>query len=191
LQQLPGFSKDYQASLAEAKRLLAEAGYPNGFKTVLSNRAVKLPYIDFGVYLISSWKKIGVEAEHKIEESATWSKTRLTRDFELLVDPFGYAAAGDPDEVMSKFLSDSPENWGRFKDPVVDDLFDQQKVERDEQKRAELVKAMQKRLIEKTWELFGLWWTRIEARSSTIRNYTPHPSHWLNRRLEDVWLAEK
>src|SRR5688500_336831 len=191
LQQLPGFSKDYQASLAEAKRLLAEAGYPNGFKTVLTNRAVKLPYIDFGIYLISSWKKIGVQAEHKIEESATWSKTRLTRDFELLVDPFGYAAAGDPDEVMSKFLSDSPENWGRFKDPVVDDLFDQQKVERDEQKRAELVKAMQKRLIEKTWELFGLWWTRIEARSSTIRNYTPHPSHWLNRRLEDVWLAEK
>jgi peptide/nickel transport system substrate-binding protein len=191
LQQLPGFSKDYQASLAEAKRLLAEAGYPNGFKTVLTNRAVKLPYIDFGIYLISSWKKIGVQAEHKIEESATWSKTRLTRDFELLVDPFGYAAAGDPDEVMSKFISDSPENWGRFKDPVIDDLFDKQKVERDEQKRAELVKAMQKRLIEKNWELFGLWWTRIEARSSNIRNYTPHPSHWLNRRLEDVWLAEK
>jgi ABC-type transport system substrate-binding protein len=171
--------------------LLAESGYPNGFKTVLTNRAVKLPYIDFGVYLISSWKRIGVEVEHKIEESATWSKTRLTRDFELLVDPFGYAAAGDPDEVMSKFLSDSPENWGRFKDPVVDDLFEQQKIEQDKQKRIELVKTMQKRILEKNWELFGLWWTRIEARSSKIRNYTPHPSHWLNRRLEDVWLAEQ
>ena len=100
LQQLPGFGKDYDASLKEAKRLLAEAGYPNGFKAVLTNRNVKLPYIDLAVYFISAWKKIGVEAEHKIEESATWSKTRLTRDFELLVDPFGYAAAGDPDEVM-------------------------------------------------------------------------------------------
>jgi peptide/nickel transport system substrate-binding protein len=191
LQQLPGFSKDHAASLAEAKRLLAEAGYPNGFKTVLTNRSVKLPYIDLGVYLISTWKKIGVEAEHKIEESATWSKSRLTRDFELLVDPFGFAAAGDPDEVMSKFLSDAPENWGRFKDPVVDDLFEKQKVETDEQKRAQLVKDMQKRIIEKTWEIMGLWWTRIEARSAKIQNYTPHPSHWLNRRLEDVWLAEK
>jgi hypothetical protein len=29
------------------------------------------------------------------------------------------------------------------------------------------------------------------VRSARIRNYDPHPSHWLNRRLEDVWLAEK
>jgi ABC-type transport system substrate-binding protein len=63
---------------------LAEAGYPDGFRTVLTNRNVKLPYIDLAVYLISSWKKIGVEAEHKLEESATWSQSRVTRDFELL-----------------------------------------------------------------------------------------------------------
>jgi peptide/nickel transport system substrate-binding protein len=191
LQQLPGFSKDYDASLAEAKRLLAEAGYPSGFKTVLTNRSVKLPYIDLGVYLVSTWKKIGVEAEHKLEESATWSQSRLNRDFELLVDPFGFAAAGDPTEVMSKFTSDSPENWGRFKDPVADEFFAKQKVERDEQKRSQLVKDMQKRIIEKNWVLMGLWWTRLEVRSARIRNYEPMPSHWLNRRLEDVWLAEK
>jgi peptide/nickel transport system substrate-binding protein len=191
LQRLPGFSKDYDASLKEAKRLLTEAGYPDGFKVVLTNRSVKLPYIDLGVYLISAWKKIGVEAEHKIEESATWSKSRLTRDFELLVDPFGFAAAGDPDEVMSKFISNSPENWGRYKDPVVDELFEKQKVERDEQKRAQLVKDMQRRIIEKNWEIMGLWWTRVEVRTAKIRNYDPMPSHWLNRRLEDVWLAEK
>jgi len=191
LQQLPGFGKDSEAGLKEAKRLLAEAGYPNGFKTVLTNRAVKLPYIDLGVYLVSTWKKIGVEAEHKLEESATWSQSRLNRDFELLVDPYGFAAAADPDEVMSKFLSNSPENWGRFKDPIVDELFEKQKVERDEQQRAQLVKDMQKRILEKTWVIPGLWWTRLEVRSARIRNYEPMPSHWLNRRLEDVWLTEK
>jgi ABC-type transport system substrate-binding protein len=118
LQALPGFGKDHQANLREARRLLADAGYPNGFHTVLTNRTVKLPYIDFGVYVVSEWKKIGVEAEHKLEESATWSKSRLTRDFELLVDPFGFAAEGDPDEIMVKFISNSPSNWGRF--PVKD-----------------------------------------------------------------------
>lgn len=191
LQQLPGFGKDHEANLKEAKRLLAEAGYPNGFKVVLTNRSVKLPYIDLGVYLVSAWKKIGVEAEHKLEESATWSKSRLTRDFELLVDPFGFAAAADPDEIMSKFTSTSPENWGRFKDPVVDELFARQRVERDEATRVQLVKDMQKRIIEKNWEIMGLWWSRLEVRTARIRNYTPHPSHWLNRRLEDVWLSEK
>src|SRR5262249_24176488 len=157
LAPLPGFGRHYEANLKEAKRLLAEAGYPNGFKTVLTNPAVKLPHIDFSVYVISTWKKIGVDAEHNVEESRTWSKSRLTRDFELLVNPFGFAAAADPDEVMSQFISDSPENWRRYKDSVVDELFAKQKVERDEQKRAQLVKDMQKRIIEKTWQIMGLW----------------------------------
>ena len=34
-------------------------------------------------------------------------------------------------------------------------------------------------------------WSRAEVRSSRIRNYDPHPNHWMNRRLEDVWLSEK
>src|SRR5712691_12476085 len=136
----PGFSKDHEANLKEAKRLLTEAGYANGFKTVLTNRSIKLPYIDLGVYVISAWKKIGVEAEHKIEETATYSQTRVNRDFELLIDPYGSQTVSDPDELLTKFTSKSPSNWGRFSEPAADKLFDQQKVELDEPKRIQLVK---------------------------------------------------
>ena len=191
LQAMPGFGKDYEANLKEAKRLLAEAGYPDGFKTVLTNRNIKLPYVDFAVYVISAWKKIGVEAEHKLEESATWSKTRVTRDFELLVDPYGSQTVGDPDEMLVKFTTGASNNWGRFSAPVVDALFQQQAREMNEQKRIPLVKEMQKRVLEKVWRIQGLMGTRLEVRSAKIRNYEPQPSHWMNRRFEDVWLAEK
>ena len=191
LQQFPGFGKDHEANLQEAKRLLAEAGYPNGFQTVLTNRNIKLPYIDLAVYIISAWKKIGVEAEHKVEESATYSKTRVTRDFELLIDPYGSATVGDPDEMLDKFVTGASSNWGRFSDPVVDKLFEQQSREMDEQKRIELVKQIDRRVLEKVWRIQGLWTNRLEVRSTKIRNYKPQPSHWMNRRFEDVWLAEK
>jgi peptide/nickel transport system substrate-binding protein len=191
LQQMAGFGKDHEANLREAKRLLAEAGYPDGFKTVLTNRNVKLPYIDMAVYLISSWKKIGVEAEHKLEESATWSQTRVNRDFELLVDPYGSQTVGDPDELLDKFTSEGQENWGRFKEPTGDALYKQQAREMNEEKRIQLVKEQQKAVLEKMWWIPGLWWTRVEVRSARIRNYEPQPSHWMNRRLEDVWLAGK
>jgi len=191
LQALPGYGKDFQANLREAKRLLAEAGYPNGFKMVLTNRNVKLPYIDLGVYLISAWKKIGVEAEHKLEESATWTQTRINRDFEIIVDPSGSSTVADPDEMFTKFTTGGSANYSRFSEPLVDALYGQQKTEMNEEKRIQLVKEMQKRVLEKSWWIPGLWWTRIEVRSARIRNYEPHPSHWLNRRLEDVWLAEK
>jgi hypothetical protein len=42
LQELPGFGTDHETNLREVKRLLAEAGYPNGFKTVLTSRDVWL-----------------------------------------------------------------------------------------------------------------------------------------------------
>jgi ABC-type transport system substrate-binding protein len=111
LQELPGFRKDHEANLREAKRLLAEAGYANGFKTVLTNRAVKLPYIDLGVYLISSWKKIGVEAEHKLEESATWSKSRVTRDFVLMVDHYGSSSVRSLPICGNEWASTAPSTF--------------------------------------------------------------------------------
>src|SRR2546428_7566967 len=104
LQALPGFGKDSEANLKEAKRLLAEAGYPDGFKTVLTNRSIKLPYIDMGVYLLSAWKKVGIEAEHRLEESATCSKSWSTRVFELLLDPMGTSAVADSAVYLAQFI---------------------------------------------------------------------------------------
>jgi peptide/nickel transport system substrate-binding protein len=143
------------------------------------------------VYIVSAWKKIGVQAEHKVEESATWTDNRRNRAFELMVDPYGSTAAGDPDEMLVKFITGSSENYGRFSDPEVDALYDRQKVELDPQKRIELVKEIQRKVIGRSWWLPGLWWTRIEVRSAKIKNYEPHHNHWMNRRLEDVWLAQK
>jgi peptide/nickel transport system substrate-binding protein len=191
LEKFPGFGRDHAANLREAKRLLAEAGFPNGFKTVLTNRNIKMPYIDLAVYLISSWKKIGVEAEHKVEETATWSQSRLNREFALLIDPYGSQTVGDPDEMLDKFVTGQPENWGRMSDPVVDDLFALQSKEMNEAKRIQLVKQMSRRVLEKAWRIHGLWTTRLEVRTARLRNYEPLPSHWNNRRFEDVWLTAK
>ncbi len=190
LQEMPGFGRDHQANIQEAKRLLTEAGYPDGFKTVLLNRAVKLPYIDFGVYLVSAWKKIGIEAEHKLEESATWYKSLRTRNYTLAVRPAGSQGDGDPDQVMVAFTTGASANFSKLSIPAVDRLFQQQKVELDEAKRIKLVQEMQKVLLRDMWFMPVLWWTRIELRSARIRNYEPHHSHHMNRRFEDMWLAK-
>src|SRR6058998_2956275 len=80
LQRLPGFGKDMEKNRAEAKKLLAEAGYPNGFKVVLKNRNIKIPYQDFAVFVIQEWRKVGVEAEHRPLETAAWFADGRDRD---------------------------------------------------------------------------------------------------------------
>ena len=90
LERLPGFGRDAEKNRAEARRLLAEAGYPNGFKVVLKNRNVKLPYQDWAVYVIQEWRKIGVEAEHRPLETAAWyADGRDQGNFEVMVFPTG------------------------------------------------------------------------------------------------------
>ncbi len=190
LQQMPGFGKNHEANLTEAKRLLAAAGYPDGFQTVLTNRAVKLPYIDFAVYLISAWQKIGVQVEQRLLESATWIKDLRTRNFALAVDPGG-AITGDPDEHLVRWTCGAPNNYGRFCDPKIDALYTQQAREPDEAQRIAQVREIQRVIMGNPYWLQGLWLVRAEVRSARIRGYKPNPSHWDNRRLQDVWLAEK
>jgi hypothetical protein len=65
------------------------------------------------------------------------------------------------------------------------------KTKLDEQKHIELVKEMQKLLLQKAWWIPGLWWTREKVRTARIHNDEPRPSHRMYRRLEDAWLSAK
>jgi peptide/nickel transport system substrate-binding protein len=190
IETIPGFWRDAEKSRAEAKRLLAEAGYPNGFKVVLKNRNIKLPYQDWAVYVIQEWKKIGIEAEHRPQETATWyADGRDKGNFELVVFPTG-AFVDDPDQLLAPYITGAPQNWARFSDPALDDLYSRQARALDPVERRKLVIEFQKILLEKAYHMPGLWWSRNVVHWAKVKNYVAPPSHFTNQKLQDVWLAE-
>jgi len=190
LEKLPGFGRDAEKSRAEAKRLLTEAGYPNGFKMVLKNRNVKLPYQDWAVYVIQEWKKIGIEAEHRPLETATWFADGRDRgSFELMVQPAG-AFIDDPDQLLNPYVTGSPQNWGRFANPGLDDLYARQARTLDPTERRKLVIELQKIVLDNAYYMPGLWWSRNVVHWAKVKNYVAPPSHFTNQKLQDVWLAE-
>jgi len=190
LEKLPGFWRDADKSRAEAKRLLAEAGYPNGFKVVLKNRNVKLPYQDFAVYAIQEWRKIGVEAEHRPLETAAWyTDGRDQGNFELMVFPTG-AFIDDPDALLAPYITGSSQNWARFSNPAIDDLYSRQARALDPAERRRLVIELQKIVLENAYHMPGLWWSRNVVHWAKVKNWVAPPSHFTNQKLQDVWLAE-
>src|SRR5499433_2033050 len=190
LQKFPGFGKDMEKNRAEAKRLLAEAGYPNGFKVVLKNRNVKLPYQDFGVFAVQEWRKIGIQAEQRPEETAAWfNDGRDTGNFELIVAPT-VEASDDPDIFLRRYTTGDPNNWGRFSDPSVDDLFSRQSRSLDPAERRKIILQLQKTVLEHAYYMPGLWWTRNVVHWSKVKNYVAPPNHYANQKLQDVWLSE-
>ena len=190
LEKLPGFGRDIEKNRAEARKLLAEAGYPNGLKVVLKNRNVKLPYQDFAVYLIGEWRKIGVEAEHRPLETAAWfSDGQDTGNFELIVAPT-VEFMDDPDQFLGRYATGSTQNWGRFSDPQVDDLFSRQARALDPVERKKLINQMEQRVLGNAYFTTGLWWSRNLVHWSKVKNYVAPPNHYTNQKLQDVWLSE-
>jgi peptide/nickel transport system substrate-binding protein len=190
LQKYPGFGKDAEKNRAEARRLLAEAGYPNGFKVVLKNRNIKLPYQDWAVFAIQEWKKIGVEAENRPLETAAWfSDGRDKGNFELMVYP-PVEFMDDPDLFLGRFVTGANNNWGRMSDPRVDDLFARQARVRDPVERKQLTDEIQRIVLENAYFIPGLWWTRNLVHWAKLKNYVAPPSYYSNQKLQDVWLAE-
>ena len=190
LQKLPGFWRDAEKSRVEARRLLAEAGYPNGLKVVLKNRNVKLPYQDFAVFAIQEWRKIGIEVENRPLETAAWfNDGQNTGNFELIVAPT-VEYMDDPDQFLGRYVNGSTQNWGRIADPRIDDLFSRQARSLDPAERQKLVAELQKIVLENAYYMPGLWWMRNVVHLSKVKSYVAPPSHYTNQKLQDVWLSE-
>ena len=190
LEKLPGFGRNAEKNRAEAKRLLAEAGYPNGFKLVLKNRNVKLPYQDFAVYVIQEWRKIGIEAEHRPLETAAWyADGRDQGNFEVMVFPTG-AFVDDPDQLLAPYITGASQNWARFSNPAIDDLYSRQARTLDPAERRRLVIELQKIVLENAYHMPGLWWSRNVVHWAKVKNWVAPPSHFTNQKLQDVWLSE-
>ena len=165
-------------------------GLSEGLKVVLKNRNVKLPYQDFAVFLIQEWRKIGIEVEHRPLETAAWfSDGQDTGNFELIVAPT-VEFMDEPDQFLGRYATGSTQNWGRFSDPRIDDLFSRQARALDPTERKKLINEIEKIVLDNAYYMPGLWWSRNLVQWTKVKNYVAPPNHYTNQKLQDVWLSE-
>lgn len=192
LNKLAGYWTDAEKSRAEARRLLKEAGVPEGFKFTFKNRGIPMPYEPLGVWMIDQWRRVGLNVNQEVIEAAAYFGVIRKGDFEVAMDfQCGYIV--EPDLDMYKFLSvdRNPANYGRYKDPVLDALYDKQSRATNVEERKQLVREFEKRALdEEAHYLMTLQWHRIIPHSSKVHGWTVTPSHYLNNTLDTVWLAQ-
>jgi peptide/nickel transport system substrate-binding protein len=190
LEKLAGYSRDVAASRAEARKLLREAGVPEGFAFTLLNRGIPMPYEPVGIWLLDQWRQVGLTVKQELPETAKYFADIRAGSFEVAVDfQCGYIV--EPDLDLYKFQSQeiSQANYGRYTDKTLDDLYVRQSRATDPEERKRLIRAFERRLLEEEAHYIQtLQWHRIVPHSARLRGWTISPSHYLNQQLDTVWL---
>jgi peptide/nickel transport system substrate-binding protein len=192
LERLAGYGRDIGKSRTEARRLLREAGVPEGFTFTFKNRGIPNPYDALGVWLADQWRQIGVTAKIETLELGMLYADIRSGNFEVAAD-FHCSYIVEPDLALFKFQSVdlSPVNYGRYTDRVLDDLYQKQSRTSDREERRRLIREFEKRLLDdEAHFIYTLQWHRIVPHSARVRGWTITPSHFLNNQLDTVWLAE-
>ena len=129
-----------------AKKLLVEAGYPDGFEIRLNcpnNRYVNDEEICQSI--VAMWSKIGVKASLVAENMATFSQKFQNFDASIYMLGWGVATY-DAQYTLQSLIrtkaagADGNFNFSKISDPVVDKLVDAMKSETDVAKRNAMIR---------------------------------------------------
>ncbi len=191
LAKMPGYGPDKAAERAEARRLLAEAGYPNGL-TLKGMTRNEQSYIDNGIVYADQFKKVGITVEPvEVLDISVIYQRYDARDFEISFARGGSGTTEDPDTVFGQFhICSSPRNYVGICDPKIEDLFNRQAQAIDPQVRQKL-----------SWELEKLVLNLVPGLSNASSSPVPWAVNAQVRglglgsranelRLEQAWLAK-
>lgn len=176
-----------------AKKLLAEAGYPNGFSTTLwspeSGSGMQSP-VAMSTVIQSNLKAVGINATIQTMEWGAFLAKLRTKEQELFALSW-MSGNEDPDMVMYPLLHSSQHtpvgpNRAMYKNPKFDQLLHEARLATDQAKRAALYRDAQKILMDDPPWIFIDHEVQTAAFSKRVQGFKLHPSFDL--RVETISL---
>ncbi len=179
----------YEQNIAEARRLLAEAGYPGGFKTTLETTADFGPdWMDALQVWLAQLKAVGIEAELKLKEFGAFVASTVQGRFEHMAAGL-FGAFAVPDSYLTLFHSPGwPTNTGGVNDAKLTEMIRLQRRTFDAKKRREILWDIQRYLSQQVYYLYGPSTIAVAAWDRGVRNFAPNVGDDYGGRLMAAWL---
>jgi peptide/nickel transport system substrate-binding protein len=149
---IPGLKNVYNESLRDpyprdlerAKRLLSEAGYPNGLSLEITVPSSYVMHIDTAQVIAEQLSEAGIRASIRLVEWAAWlSDVYYGRKYQATIISLD-AKNVSPRSFLSRYLSDAPDNFISFNSPDFDRVYQAALVESDESRRISLYREAQR-----------------------------------------------
>ena len=171
---------------AQAKKLLAEAGYPNGFDA--GDYVCEMPFASVAEAVVSYLGTVGIRARVRSLERAAFGtfarEKKATGLLQVQSGSFGNAVT----RIERHMVSGGDLAFGSY--PEIDDLFQKQAREPDRGKREALLHAVQRIAYERV--MFAPIWqvaqlngvrTRIQESGIGLIDYLPYSAPYEDLRI--------
>ena len=158
-----------------AKKLLEEAGYPNGFTTkmVFYERYDK----GYGELVAAYLGKLGIEIEFQIVTGAENVAIRKARNFEMVSTETAMRSIS-PIYGVARYKSDAPNNTSAVEDPDFDAMYKAAAAASTEEEQARMLEKLNMYIIERHWTIWG-----VEAPQFTLHQ------PWVKGLNGEFWLG--
>ncbi len=143
--------KGLDENVALAKRLLAQAGYPDGLGlrqlTLLTDNDISINIL-IAEAIAKMWRaNLGVRVRLVSEESKTYYEDEVAGNFDICRSSW-YGDYDDPTTWLNLFRTGNSNNHCRFSDPKFDSLMRQAALEANATRRFALLQAAERILVD-------------------------------------------
>ena len=177
-----------QANIAEAKKLLAEAGYPNGFEATLIASDKPSQRTQLAVALREMAKEAGININVQTMPHATYLE-QVWKKGSFYVGFYNMQPTAD---AIFKLLYTSDAAWNetRWDNAAFDKVVNEARGITDEAKRKELYAEAQKLMNEEVPSIIPVFFDVLAARRDWVAGFEVHPRASVFR-LDYVSLTDK
>ena len=183
--KIPGYNKDvknYEYNVEKAKKLLAEAGYPNGFKTSIwinDNTSRK----DIATILQDQFKTLGIDAAIETLEWGAYIDRTAAGEHDMYI--LGWVTVtGDPDYGLYPVFHTSAHgragNRSFYSNATVDRLLDEARISTDQEKRMDNYREIQRIIQEEIPSITMVYNNQNVATQKYVENFVLHPTGYFN-----------
>jgi peptide/nickel transport system substrate-binding protein len=186
--QLGENARWYKHDPAEAKRLLAAAGHPNGFPvSVCFTTYGSAILVDQTQMILKQLKDVGIDARLDQKEYGAYVSTCFLGKQESM--GFGPQTTFlEPDGFLAQYLPGGARNQSHVDDPVAADMIVRQRRTLDVTKRREIVHALQRHLAGQQYYVAIHSGLSVACWDNALKNYGPNLGFDIAGRLTAAWL---
>lgn len=186
LQKTPGWREPRSMDIDEAKRLLAQAGFPNGFDTDIYHKQGS-DYVAFATFLKDQLNKLSIRATLSTRPAPAFWDFLYSRSYDTYADSHLLAPA-IADNVLAYYRSGEDRNFASIADSKLDAMIAQQQRTLDPDQRARQLRAIETYLYDNALTGVVYWAGYFQAWQNRVRDYVPGETMYGDIRYEAVWL---